>query len=321
MRRRTARLCGAPVPRPAWSSIPAACLALALLLAAFSAPAAAKDVPFLSGRIVDEAGMIPQDEVQRLEEKLAKLEQATGDQVAVLTVQSLDGEPLEDYSMKVAQTWKLGQKGKDNGVLLLIAKSDRKLRIEVGYGLEPQLTDAQAGRIIRNVITPRFKAGDFGGGIEAGVDSIAGTLQGQPGAIPEDTGPSGHMRLRDRFLMGGIFFVVIGIFSLVALFGKGCQSWFLYAFLMPFYFSFPLAIFGAGGAVLGIVWVVLFPLFKIFVGRTPIGRRWASSSPFYSGLSTWVASSSRGGGGWSSGGGGFSGGGGSFGGGGASGGW
>ncbi len=301
----------------------AVCLGLVTVLAAFAAPAAAKDVPYLSGRIVDEAGMVPPDVAQRLDEKLAALEKATGDQVAVLTVQSLDGEPLEDYSMKVAETWKLGQKDKDNGVLLLIAKNDRKLRIEVGYGLEPQLTDAQAGRIIRNVITPRFKAGDFGGGIEAGVDAIAGTLQGQPGAIPEDTGPSNNLGLGGRFMMGGMFFLVVGLFSLVALFGKGCQSWFLYAFLMPFYFTFPAVIFGAAGApLLGVAWVILFPLFKLFVGKTPVGRRWAGSSPFYSGLSTWVASSSHhGGGGWSSGGGGFSGGGGSFGGGGASGGW
>lgn len=291
------------------------------LLALGAAPSAAKEVPYLSGRIVDEAGMIPQDVAQRLDQELQALEQATGDQVAVLTVESLEGEPLEDYSMKVAETWKLGQKGKDNGVLLLIAKDDRKLRIEVGYGLEPQLTDAQAGRIIRNVITPRFKAGDFGGGVEAGVDAIAGTLQGEPGAIPEDTGPAGSMEIKDRLLFGALFFAVVGLFSLIALFGKGCQSWFLYLFLMPFWFAFPFAILGAFGAVLGLAWVVLFPLFKLFVGKVPAGRRWARRSPFYTGLSTWVASSSHHGGGWSSGGGGFSGGGGSFGGGGASGGW
>ncbi len=299
-----------------------AALAGAVLLAsAWAAPAAAKEVPYLSGRIVDEADMIPPDEEQRLDQKLQELEKATGDQVAVLTVQSLEGDPLEDYSMRVAQTWKLGEKGKDNGVLLLIAKDNRKLRIEVGYGLEPQLTDAQAGRIIRNVITPRFKAGDFGGGVEAGVDAIAGTLRGEPGAIPEDTGPANDLGVGGRFMMGGIFFLVVGIFSMIALFGKGCQSWFLYAFLMPFYFAFPLAIFGAGGVILGVAWVLLFPLFKLFVGKTPVGRRWARTSPFYGGLSSWVASSSSHGGGWSSGGGGFSGGGGSFGGGGASGGW
>ncbi len=299
--------------------LPAA--AALLWLGALAAPAAAKDVPYLSGRIVDEADMIPPDEEQRLDAKLEQLEKETGDQVAVLTVQSLDGEVLEDYSVKVATTWKLGQQGKDNGVLLLIAKDDRKLRIEVGYGLEPQLTDAEAGRIIRNVITPRFKAGDFGGGVEQGVDAIVGTLQGEPGAIPEDTGTSNDLGIGGRFMMGGIFFLVVGIFSMIALFGKGCQSWFLYAFLMPFYFTFPLAIFGAGGVILGVAWVLLFPLFKLFVGKTPAGRRWAKRSPFYSGLSTWVASSSSHGGGWSSGGGGFSGGGGSFGGGGASGGW
>lgn len=284
-------------------------------------PAAAKEVPFLSGRVVDEAGLLPADRRASLEEELRSFEEATGAQVAVLTVESLEGEVLEDYSLRVAETWELGRSGEDDGVLLLVARDDRKLRIEVGYGLEDELTDLEAGRIVRNVIVPRFKAGDYPGGIEAGVDAILGTIRGEPGAVPDDPSPSpgGDLDLVGRGFMGLIFFVVVGLFSLIALFGKGCQSWFLYAFLLPFYFTFPLAIFGPAGVVLGFAWLVAFPILRLFLDRTPRGRRLVRNSPWMSGLSTWAATSSSRSGGF--GGGGFSGGGGSFGGGGASGSW
>jgi uncharacterized protein len=178
---------------------------------ALPALAADKPVPFLSGRVVDEAGMIPEDARQRIEQKLAAFEQKTGDQVAVLTVNSLDGEPVEDYSMRVVETWKLGKKGKDNGVLFLVAKEDRKMRIEVGYGLEGDLTDLENGRILDNVVRPDFQKGDFGGGIEHGVDAILNALGG--GAVPvaapqteEDEGGS------DWF-----FYVVFAVILLILL--------------------------------------------------------------------------------------------------------
>ncbi|HNI89138.1 MAG TPA: TPM domain-containing protein, partial [Leptospiraceae bacterium] len=113
----------------------------------------ALDVPYLSGRVVDEAGILSEETKSSLEKKLIEQEKKTSNQLVVLTIPSLEGEVLEDYSIKVATTWKLGQKGKDNGVLLLIAKDDRKLRIEVGYGLEGTLTDVMCSRIIRNEIT------------------------------------------------------------------------------------------------------------------------------------------------------------------------
>lgn len=158
-------------------------LLLAGALAGAASPAAAKEVPYLSGRVVDEAGLLPADRAAAIEAQLGAFERETGTQVAVLTVASLEGEVIEDYSHRVAETWALGRAGEDDGVLLLVARDDRRLRIEVGYGLEGRLTDAQSGRIIRDVITPRFREGDFPGGIGAGVDAIVGTLGGDAEAI------------------------------------------------------------------------------------------------------------------------------------------
>jgi uncharacterized protein len=294
-------------------------VALALLLA--SLPAwADKAVPFLSGRVVDEAAMIPADVKQRIEGKLAAFEQRTGNQVAVLTVDSLEGEPLEDYSVRVAQTWKLGQKGKDNGVLLLVAKQDRKMRIDVGYGLEPTLTDLETSRIIDNAIRPEFQKGDFGAGIEHGVDAILTALDGgevpaKPAAQPEGKGtPAGFVL---------IFVVVIGAFSLIALVSRGVQSWFLYLFLMPFYGLVP-SFTGLGIGPFGLVgWAVAFPILKLLFARSGMGQRFGASPRRPWGGGFWGGGGGFGGGGFSGGGGGggFSGGGGSFGGGGASGSW
>jgi len=296
-------------------------IALAAALLAAAAAVAARDVPYLSGRVNDTAGMIPAEVRDRLESKLAAFEKETGAQVAVLTIDSLDGEVLEDYSLKVAQTWKLGHKGADDGVLLLVAKGDRKMRIEVGYGLEGKLTDAQCRRILDDVVRPAFRNGDFGRGIETGVDAITGTIQGKD-VIPARSLAAGRraseVPLGARVLGSLIFTVVIGVFSILALMSKGCQSWFLYVFLMPFYAAFPLALWGALGAVLIPIWVIGFPIAKYWLRKTPAGKSFLKEHP---GLVAFAASSghSSSGHGWSSGG--FSGGGGSFGGGGASGGW
>ena len=154
-------------------------------LALFTAPATAiaLDVPPLHGRVNDYARLMPPEHVRALEERLARFEQETGHQVAVLTIPSLEGEDIEGFSIKVAENWKIGKKGFDNGVILLIAKNDRKLRIEVGYGLEGVLPDALASRIIREVIVPRFRANDYAGGIESGVEAILKVTQGEP--LPE----------------------------------------------------------------------------------------------------------------------------------------
>ncbi|MBR30470.1 MAG: hypothetical protein CMN77_04105 [Spirochaetaceae bacterium] len=130
------------------------------------------DLPDLTGRVVDLAEIIPPSTESRLTSLLQRHEEATTDQVVVLTVDSLEGLEIEDYSMRVVEKWKIGQKGKDNGVLLLVAKNDRKVRIEVGYGLEGKLTDLYSNRIIENRIVPEFKKGNFGEGILYGVSGI-----------------------------------------------------------------------------------------------------------------------------------------------------
>src|SRR5688572_10913494 len=147
----------------------------AAILFLAAAPLAALEVPYLSGRVVDNADLVPDDAQQRIEQRLAAYEQQTGNQIAVLTVESLGDEALEDYTLRVAETWKLGQKGKDNGALFLISEQDRKMRIEVGYGLEPQLTDFETGRVLDNVVTPYFRSGDFGAGVEKGVEDRKST--------------------------------------------------------------------------------------------------------------------------------------------------
>lgn len=139
----------------------------------------ALEVPTLSGRVNDHAGILSADAKWRIEAKLAALETSDSTQLAVLTVPTLAGDSIEDFSMRVVESWKLGQKKLDNGALLVIAKEDRKLRIEVGYGLEGKLTDALSGRIIRQVIVPHFKRGDFEAGVEAGVDAIIAATKGE----------------------------------------------------------------------------------------------------------------------------------------------
>jgi uncharacterized protein len=293
----------------------------AFALLGFAAVAAARDVPYLAGRVNDTAGIIPAESRQRLDTALAAVEKDSGAQVAVLTVESLDGDSLEDFSHRVAQTWKLGRKGVDDGVLFLVAKGDRKMRIEVGYGLESKLPDALCGRILDNVVRPRFRAGEFGGGIEAGVEAIAGTLAGKdvvPKSAPSTAQPLGFA---GSLLFGFIFLVVITPFSLIALFGSGGMSWFLYFFLMPFWGAFPIAILGPGALVALVAWVIGFPIFKIWL-RAAGGKAFVKAHPKWTSamVSSGGSSSHRG---WSSGGSssGFSGGGGSFGGGGASSSW
>ena len=296
-------------------------VATALALAFLASLAGAKEVPYLSGRVNDTAGMIPVEMRARIEGSLAELEKQTGAQVAVLTVESLDGEPLEDYSHQVAETWKLGRKGVDDGVLLLIAKGDRKMRIEVGYGLEAKLTDIQCKRILDDVVRPAFRNGDFGAGVEAGVDAIIATIEGKEVTVPRSASGAksvSDLPLLPRLIATLVFVVVIGLFSALALLGKGCQSWFLYVFLMPFYAVFPFALWGTAGALLIPAWVIGFPVAKFWLGKTGGGKTFLKAHP---GLVAFAASGghSGSGGGWSSGG--FSGGGGSFGGGGASSSW
>ena len=140
-------------------------------------------IPALSARVTDLTGTLAPAERQALEAKLAAWEQQTGNQLAVLLVPSTQPEPIETYSIRVAEAWKIGRKGQDNGALLVVAKDDRKLRIEVGYGFEGVLTDATSRRIIAETITPLFRQNQFAAGINAGVDRIIGVI-GKGEALP-----------------------------------------------------------------------------------------------------------------------------------------
>jgi uncharacterized protein len=153
-----------------------ALLAVALLGLLFGWAVLAANFPALTGRIVDQANVISAETRGALEPKLAELETKSGIQLVVATVASLGGEEIEPYANALFRTWKLGEKAKNNGVLLLVAPTEHRVRIEVGYGLEGTLTDALSKVIITNAIAPRFKAGDYSGGVSRGVDDIITVL-------------------------------------------------------------------------------------------------------------------------------------------------
>lgn len=161
----------------------AALLAGALLAPA--APAAAREVPFLSGRVVDEAGLLSAEARQRLEPRLAALERETGAQLAVLVVSDLGGDPIEDFSLRVVEEWELGGAERDDGLLFLVAVEERRMRVDVGYGLEDDVPDILAGRILDGLVQPRFRRGDFDGGVEAGVEALAELARGNEEAVAQ----------------------------------------------------------------------------------------------------------------------------------------
>ncbi len=153
-------------------------LLLGLLLAGAAVRGAEPAFPALTGRVVDDAGLLSEGGKQELDAALAAFEQQTHDQLVVVTLKSLQGQPIEDYGYQLGRHWGLGQKGKDNGALLIVAPEEHAVRIEVGYGLEGELTDAKSRTIIEGEILPRFRDGDFPAGIKAGVAAIIQTLGG-----------------------------------------------------------------------------------------------------------------------------------------------
>jgi len=150
----------------------------------------ALDVPSLEGRVTDKAGIFPSKQLRELENSLATLESRTSIQMAVLTIPSLKGDDLEEFSIRTVDKWKLGQEGKDNGILLLLAVEDRKVRLEVGYGLESLLTDAKSGFIVREIMIPHFSRGNFADGVEAGVSAVAGVVSGDSDISVEEVSRS-----------------------------------------------------------------------------------------------------------------------------------
>lgn len=277
------------------------CLCAFFLLVTLSGAA---EVPPLRAHVNDYASMLSPEVAQRLEEELAAFERSDSTQIVVLTIPSLEGEVLEEYSIKVVEAWKIGQKGKDNGALLLVVKNDRKVRIEVGRGLEGKLTDLVSGRIIRNEIRPAFKSGDYNAGIVAGVRAIEATARGEYKAEARDIregkrGANPIFTLLVFVLLGTVFLGGISRFlgGLAGAVGLPVAALLSFSGLSMFL----LVLLGFAGFVLGLVLPLLFGGRGGFFG----------GGPFFGG----------GYGGGSFGGGGFSGGGGSFGGGGASGDW
>jgi uncharacterized protein len=287
---------------------------LALLLCWACSALALVAVPALSGRVVDQTGTLAAGDVASLTQTLKDLETRKGSQIAVLIVPTTDGEAIEQFSLRVAEAWKIGRKKIDDGALLVIAKNDRRLRIEVGYGLEGALTDATTKRIIDEDITPKFKNGDFAGGVSAGVDRMVRVAEGEklPDPEPPHWQDSQSFNPEDLFnpfliipaiFLGGLLRSLVG--RLLGSAAAGALTALIAWFLVGSVFA----------AVIAGVLASLFVLISDGFASAGPGRRGSAGG--------WSGGS---GGSWSSGGsssssGGFSGGGGSFGGGGASGSW
>jgi uncharacterized protein len=289
---------------------------LALLLFWASAAIAEVAVPPLTGRVVDQTGTLTSGYIETLNQRIRSFEQRKGSQIAVLIVPTTQPETIEQYSIRAAEAWKIGRRKIDDGALLVIAKNDHKLRIEVGYGLEGALTDVTSRRIIDEVIVPRFKTGDFAGGISEGLTRMIGVIDGErlPPPAPEAShGPGPDWDQLSSFLPFSIFGALFVGGFLRSLFGSlmgsavaggvvGAITWFVFGSLVA-------------SAALGSLAFVIVLVADFFQMAGP------SSRGGYSGSSS----------GWSGGGGGWSsdsssssdsgGGGGSFGGGGASGSW
>ena len=271
---------------------------LILLGLALAAPASAQDFPQLTGRVVDTADLLPPADEISLTQKLEALQRASSRQLVVATVPELGGYPIEDYGYRLGRHWGIGQSEANNGIILLVAKAERRVRIEVGYGLEPIVTDGLSSRIIRTRIIPAFKQGDFPAGIHAGTDALIAQLQATPEQAEQAALAAQQEEARQQASGGGG--------------GSGGMG-----------SVFPLIFWG-----IVLVFVIL-PMLRggrrgrryrrrggVFIWGPGFGSGWGG------GGSSWGG----GGGGWGGGGGGggfggFSGGGGSFGGGGASGGW
>lgn len=288
---------------------------ISLLLVLFwSLQALAIEVPPLTGRIVDLADLLPADLETTLSADLQAHEMRTTNQVVVLTVPSLQGDSLEDFSHRAATTWALGHKGTDNGVLILVIPGDRKVRIEVGYGLEGTLTDARASRIVRQEMVPKFRTEDYARGISAGVKAVLGTIEGTYSAPSEPAFPAGSVGAHPILLL--IFLVFVGVVfgSIAGLFSRGGI---VVGGLVTFFSALQAGLVWAavGGAL---TMLLSFFLAQAVAGLdAQAGARGRRRSGWDSG---WTDGWS-GGGGLSGSGGGFNGGGGSFGGGGASGSW
>lgn len=277
-------------------------LSIGILLFFLAPVADALEVPKLIGRVNDYANMLTPSTRNRIEAHLKTFEQTESTQIVVLTVPSLKGDSLEAFSIRVAEKWQIGQKGSDNGAILLVSKADRKIRIEVGYGLEGKLTDMVSGQIIRNMIVPEFKSGRSDQGIANGVSAMMAAVKGEFKSLPQKKAPR-----KRQTNFGALFIplmVVIMLVSRLAAVNRilGAVAGGILA---------PIIGMGFLGTSL-LLLVILIPaglLGGLILSAIPATAFIGRGGGFFGGS----------GGGFSSGG--FSGGGGGFGGGGASGGW
>jgi uncharacterized protein len=290
----------------------------ALLVAVLAASAAAMEAPYLSGRVNDDAHLFDAGASSALESTLKDYEARTGRQIVVLTIRSLEGVPIEEFSLQTARTWRLGAKGRDDGVLILVARNDRQVRIEVGYGLEGALPDALCGRIIRDEMIPRFRGGDYAGGVTAGVTATISALSGapsSPSSSPFGLRP-GRLSLDFKGGMGLALFVFLMIHSAFELVFVGCtpaSSFFMFLLmdLLASMYIMDWRSFRAG-SLLFLTNAILLAVLKWAASNADWGRDLAKTASQKGTAMHWLSSSGSGG---------FSGGGGSFGGGGASGSW
>ncbi|MEQ1585285.1 MAG: TPM domain-containing protein, partial [Cyclobacteriaceae bacterium] len=236
-----------------------------------------KAVPELwNTRVHDDAQALKQETIDKLEKQLELYEDSTSNQIAVLIISSLDGETIEEYSLRVAEKWELGQKDKDNGVLLLVAVDDHKMRIEVGSGLEGVLTDALSSRIIRNEMAPAFRRADFDSGVTAGIDGIIAAIGGEYTA--NDSSEITELSLTTRILIGLGIYVFLGIFAFFGLIIPDSWGWIVYAFLIPFFAIFPAFVFPSNlWYVPGLSYALGFPILKLLVARTAWGKKMAKT--------------------------------------------
>ena len=316
------------------TSLRLALIAAMFLLAPFSFGA---DIPFLTGRVTDNADILSKETRRTITESLKAHEQKTGNQIAVLTIPSLEGDSIEEYAVAVFNSWKLGQKGKDNGILVVVAPNDRRMRIEVGYGLEGTLPDGLAGSIIRTLMTPQFKTGNYNDGIQSGIKAIIEVLEGRKLSMEESTAAGKEkgksmsglgldemgLSITERILLGAFIFGIIGLFTVIGILTPGV-GWFLYFFLIPFWAMFPIIVVGTTGALYCLItYLISFPLAKLLLKNTDwyLKAKNDLRTKGQASIGGFTVSSGSSGGSWSSSSSGFSGGGGSSGGGGASGSW
>lgn len=281
-----------------------------LLLALLPLSVSAQDlvgIPELRRQVTDLTGTLSDQEIAGIEQKLKQLEAAKGSQIAVLILPSTKPESIEQFSIRLAEKWKIGRAKVDDGAILIVAKQDRRLRIEVGYGLEGALPDAICKRIIDEQIVPRFKADDFAGGIEAGVDAMILRINGEDLPAPVRT-PGGETSSYRKGKASNYFGIIVVVLIIGGQFLKAMMNRFAAGLIVggAGFVAGLLFVGLTGGIVLGIIALLATWL---FTGSGGSGGGWSSGG--------W----SSGGSSWSSGGSSWSGGGGSFGGGGSSGSW